>query len=143
MQETFLDAYRSLRQLEEQRAFAAWLYQIARNNFRHAWRGQRGQALWSLDWLRARFGDRLPGSRQPDPANASAARDLIQQALDTLSPALREALLLHVLWGFTTSEISQLLHISPAAAGRRISRAQEQFRRSHAALERGHDGTLP
>ena len=82
-------------------------------------------------------------SGQPDPANASAARDLIQQALDTLSPALREALLLHVLWGFTTSEISQLLHISPAAAGRRISRAQEQFRRSHAALERGHDGTLP
>ena len=36
VQETFLDAYRSLRQLDERRAFAAWLYQIARNNLRHA-----------------------------------------------------------------------------------------------------------
>ena len=48
-QETFLDAYRSLDRLIGDRPFAAWLYQIARNNLRREWRTRKLRRLISLD----------------------------------------------------------------------------------------------
>jgi RNA polymerase sigma-70 factor (ECF subfamily) len=134
LQETFLDAYRSLGRLADDRPFAAWLYRIARNNLRREWRARRLRRLVSLDWLRERAADTLPALRQPDASAATEARDLVQRALDGLSPKLREVLLLHHLWGFTAPEIAQILNLSPEAAARRLSRASEQFRQRRAAL---------
>jgi len=135
-QETFLDAYRSLDRLIGDRPFAAWLYQIARNNLRREWRARKLRRLISLDWLHERAPDKSPALWQADASRAVQERDLVQRALDELNPTLREVLVLHDLWGFTAKEIGELLQISPAAAGQRLNRASQQFRQRHEGLER-------
>ena len=134
-QETFLDAYRSLGRLGEEVSFAAWLHRIARHNLLPAWRRRRLRRFVSLD--------RLRGGGEPAAASADEAacdeRDLIQRALDGLGPALREALVLHDLQGFTGREVGAILGISPAAARQRVARARARFRERYRALEGGDD----
>lgn len=134
LQETFLDAYRSLDRLADDRPFAAWLYGIARNNLRSEWRARKLRRLVSLDWLREHVADAPPALHQADGSDTAGARDLLQRALDSLSPHLREIVLLHHLWGFTAPEIARILGVSPVAAARRLSRANDQLRQRRAAL---------
>ena len=53
-----------------------------------------------------------------------------------MSPKLREALLLHSLWGFPGGEVARILGVSPAAARQRICRAKEEFDRHYRRDER-------
>lgn len=130
-QETFLAAFRCLDQLAADDAFAGWLYGIARNQLRMEWRRRRLRRLVSLDWLPPlREGDNA-ALRLPDASRPCEERDRIQRALDRLSSAQREALLLHSLGGFTGEEVARILGISPAAARKRISRAAADFRRQY------------
>ena len=140
-QETFLDAFRSLDRLGDDRSFAVWLHRIARHNLLVARRRQRLRRLVSLDWLLARD-DEPPALHLPDGIASAHERDLIQRALDDLSPALREALLLSSVQGFTGQEIARILGVAPAAAQRRIGRAKEQFRQRYRALEGAGDDQL-
>lgn len=144
-QETFLDAFRALGQLPEDRPFAAWLFQVARNNLRPVQRRGRLRRMFSLDALLARVEPLFPLHHRPDSISASHERDLIQQVLDELSPPLREALLLHRLWGFSGQEVAVILGISHAAARKRISRADEAFQaryRAHTGEETRHASNL-
>lgn len=134
LQETFLDAYRSLDRLADDRPFAAWLYGIARNNLRREWRVRKVWRLISLDWLHARAADRSPALQQADGSDAAGGRDLLQRALDSLNATSREVVLLHHLWGFTAPEIARILGVKPEAAARRLSRANDQLRQRRAAL---------
>lgn len=126
-QETFLDAFRDLDRFADDRPFAAWLYAVAHNNLRTALRLRRLRRTVSLDRLLERAGEVFPALRRPDVAVAADERDAIQVALDRLSPALREALLLSTLWGFPSAEVGRILGITPAAARQRICRAKEAF----------------
>ncbi len=134
-QETFLDAFRRLERLTDDRPFAAWLFRIAHNNLLHEWRRQRVRRLISLDWLCASAGERHGALRAGDATPQSHERDLIQRALDDLSPNLRAALLLHSLCGFSGEEVAAILGISPAATRQRIARAKEHFRRRYRAAD--------
>lgn len=125
-QETFLTAWREVKRLRDERAFAGWLYRIAANQLRMAW--QRDRRLLSLDWLAERG---VPAIKRGDHAARSGERDAIVVALSTLSPKLREALLLHTLWGFSASEVAEIQSTSLAAARKRIGRASERFRAAH------------
>lgn len=140
--DSFLDAQRKLGTLGGDRPFAAWLYRIARLNLLHAWRARTLRRLVSLDRLLGTGGTGPPTLRQADASAACHEREALARALDGLSPALREALLLHRLWGLTTDEVAGALGISPAAAGHRIGRAQEHFRRRYRDAERGDDDHL-
>jgi DNA-directed RNA polymerase specialized sigma24 family protein len=85
----------------------------------------------------------LPALHQRDIAIDADDHDLIQQTLNTLSPPLREALLLRSVCGFAGHEISQILDVSPSTARKRISRAEQQFREHYAKLaERRGDDAL-
>jgi len=126
-QATCLAAFRHRGQLSAAASFPAWLYQIARNEVKMEWR-RRGLRRWlSLDWLpsSALTGDRW---RTPDASGPCHDRDRIQRVLDQLNPCLREALLLHDLCGFPGNEVAAILGIGPAAARKRIARAQAAFR---------------
>ena len=138
-QETFLDAFRSLDRLGDDRSFAVWLHRIARHNLLAARRWQRLRRLASLEWLLARDETDSPALHQLDHFASSHERDLIQRALDALNPALREALLLSSVQGFNGQEVAQILGITPAAARQRIGRAKEQFRQHYRALEGAGD----
>jgi len=133
-QETFLDAFRSLRQLPDNVSFAAWLYRIARNNLLAELRRQRVRRLVSLDGLLEKVGVVAPALRDGGQVGSYAERDAIDGVLAELSPALREALVLHSVWGFSSREVAMILSISPDAAKRRIGRAKEQFTARHRAI---------
>jgi RNA polymerase sigma-70 factor (ECF subfamily) len=133
-QETFLDAFRSLDKLPEDRSFRAWLFVIARNNYRHALRKRRVRQFVSLDWLVA--DRRRPELSEEGEARDFAERDAVQQALNQLTPALREPLVLLSL-GYTLKEAADLLDISHAAARQRTSRG---LRRLQEILTDDHGG---
>jgi RNA polymerase sigma factor (sigma-70 family) len=132
-QETFLDAFRRLDRLSDDRPFVAWLFRIAHNNLLHEWRRQRIRRLLSLEWLCDNGGEQEGALSHGDSAPRAHERDLIQQVLDHLSPTLREALLLHSLCGFSGEETAAILGIAPPAARQRIARAKEQFRQRYRA----------
>ncbi len=138
-QETFLAAFRSLQHLRDDCSFAAWLYQIARTQLRMHRRRDRLRRLVSLDWLAGRADAAELALPRADTTAESAERELIERALAGLSPALREALLLHSAWGFPANEVALILGIGPAAARQRIGRAKEQFRLRYRALGGGDD----
>lgn len=138
-QDTFVDAFRHLDRLTDDRPFAAWLYTIARKRMLGELRRERLRRTFSLEWLSAGAGALLPALHRPDASARTGERDEIQRALDGLSPTLREALLLHSLWGFRSEEIATMLGISPAAARQRIARAKEGFRQRYATPEGDED----
>ncbi len=133
-QETFLAAFRHRGQLADEGAFAAWLFGIARNQLRMEWRRRKLRRLVSLDWLTSGGSATVPTLQHPDASAGCQERDEIQQVLDGLSQTMREALLLHSLCGFTGGEVAQILGVTPAAARKRIVRAEQAFR---SALECG------
>ncbi len=138
-QQTFLDAFRHLHRLPDDRPFAAWLYRIAHNHLLMEWRRQRLRRLISLDGLLTQAGPLLPGLCQPDGTGRAHERTMIEQALAGLSPPLRDALLLHSLGGVPSRDVAGLLGIAPEAARKRISRAKEQFRQRYRAASSAAD----
>lgn len=137
VQDTFVEALRCLDRVDEDRPFGGWLYGIARNLVRREHRTRRIRRVLSLDWLRERGSDTFQALHQQDGSESTARCDLLQRALDDLSPILREVLLLHRLWGFTHREIACILAISPTAAEQRVTRANALFRQRYTAHERG------
>lgn len=142
-QETFLAAFRHREQLANEGAFAAWLFGIARNQLRMEWRRRKLRRLVSLDWLTARGIATMSTLQRPDASVSCEERDDIQRALDGLSSTLREALLLHGLCGFTGGEVARILGITPAAARKRIARAEQAFRVCLETTERTDPDALP
>src|SRR5215216_3082289 len=133
-QETFLDAFRHLDRLKDDRPFAAWLHGIAYYTMLHERRRRRLHYFLSLEWCLSREGAADRHLVESDTTAALPEHDLIQQVLATLSPNLRAALLLHSLCGFPGEQVAEVLGISAMAARQRISRAKEQFRLCYRAL---------
>lgn len=127
MQETFLDAWRSMDRLATEQSFALWLYAIARNNRRAAERRARLRRFVPLEWIYR--GASFPSRDRAGETVAEA--DLQQRVLDDLSPALREVLVLSVVGGFDGNEIARVLHLTPAAVRQRLVRAREEFARRY------------
>ena len=132
-QESFMLAHERLDQLNDPEQFRAWLYQIARNRWRDVLRGRQGmqRAVERLgghplagdaDWSRI------------DPLAELAERDLVARTLADLRRCDREVLALRHFWQLSGAEIAELLNITPAAAQRRVNRAEERFRERYREL---------
>jgi RNA polymerase sigma factor (sigma-70 family) len=65
--------------------------------------------------------------------------DALRSALDSLASDEAAALLLHIVHGFTSAEISAVLEIAPTAVRKRLSRAMQRLRAAYFAQERGQD----
>lgn len=137
-QETFLQAFRDIDDLPEDRPFAAWLFRIARNRMISAMRRRRLRSFVSLDWLAASGRERPPELHQEDQSVRIAAEDEVSRVLATLKPKSREVLVLTGL-GFTIPEMADLLGIDHAAARKRVSRAKEEFRQRRREVLSGSD----
>ena len=124
VQETFIDAFRALDQLPEDRSFRAWLFVVARNNYRHARRRRRLRQIVSLDWLLENR--RHTTLATDDDTRSYAEQDAVQRSLSQLSPNLREALVL-VSLGYSLKEVAEILGITHAAARQRVSRGLRQL----------------
>lgn len=135
LQETFLRAYKSLRNFELRSSFSTWLYRIAVNR--------------SLDFLKAKkMTDAYQISEQPGTAEnekeiqvratnpgpdrlllSAEARQKISQAIRLLTPAERVAFTMRHMEGKSIEEISQMLKVRASAAKNSIFRAVQKIRK--------------
>jgi RNA polymerase sigma-70 factor (ECF subfamily) len=111
-QETFLRLYQRLPTFAGRSAFSTWVFRVARNA--------------GLDALRsARRRDRLLEALPPPaPAPPPDARVEARAALASLSPKLREALLLVEVFGFTYREAAQVLAVPEGTVKSRVFQAR-------------------
>jgi RNA polymerase sigma-70 factor, ECF subfamily len=74
-----------------------------------------------------------PGAAPPDPADTVAQADEVGYALlvvmETLSPAMRTAFVLHDVFGLTFDEVAAVVGRTPGAVRQLASRARRQVRR--------------
>jgi len=135
-QDVFMHIQRSIHTYDPARAPGPWVFTVATNKLRDHWRSRRHKDLQ----LEATFedGDRRSEPPSPDrgplPAleGAELSREL-ERAIATLSPAMRETLVLRYFEGLSFEEIGERIGRNEAAARKRYSRALEDLRE---ALER-------
>jgi RNA polymerase sigma-70 factor, ECF subfamily len=135
MQDTFYDAWRTAQQgnppfdrtCAEEAGMRRWLFHAAYNRACSALRRRR-----IISWLPLESSTRdtvEDGSFENQIAESQAVR----AALASLSPADVSCLLLIVVHGFTTAEVSQIVGASPQAVAKRFSRARQRLRDAYLA----------
>jgi RNA polymerase sigma-70 factor, ECF subfamily len=128
VQETFVYAFKNLRRFDASRAsFKTWLYTIAISRCRNMYRRNRS-LLTDLSHLLMQT---LPGPRSETPEAAHAqrsAQDEVTAALATLSPRLREALVLRYGHGLTYREMADVIGCPAKTAESRVRLAHEALR---------------
>jgi RNA polymerase sigma-70 factor, ECF subfamily len=135
VQDTFLKAYRQLRQFESRSSFATWLYRIT-VNCAHDLLRQRPRAGTrpSLDDETANLGASLAdGSAASDPARELARRQIdarVRAALAELTAQERAAFIMRHYEGLSIDEIGRALDLGTSAAKHSVFRAVRKLRRS-------------
>jgi RNA polymerase sigma-70 factor (ECF subfamily) len=140
-QETFLQAFRHLAQFRGDADLRTWLYRIAVNQARNRWRWwrrRRRDVTVSLDapdgggedapLLASRVGD--PSASDPEQEALSRERErTLMRALNTLSRAYREVVVLRDIEGLSYEEVAQALEISVGTVKSRLSRGRTELRK--------------
>lgn len=128
VQEVFVYAFKNLRRFDPERAaFKTWLYTIAVSRSRNVYRRKRLpqvdiSQLFSLSIA-------APRSETPEAALAQRnAQDALVRALATLTPPLREAVVLRYGHGLTYREIADVMDCPPKTAESRVRLAHNQLR---------------
>ncbi len=128
-QDVFLMAWTNLARLRAPGAFLVWIRRIARNA--------------SLNWIRAREYRRRLADRhvqqngggipvEPDPSCSAATQECLEhvtEALETLSPKLREAITLYYFEGHTAADAADALGISVDTMKKRLRLARAKLQR--------------
>ena len=119
-QETFIHAYRHLDGFRSEARFSSWLYRIAVNQCLN-WRKRRPR----LDQLRKQWSEQ---DREPSGANSGLAQQ-VQDALMTLPPKQRAALILTTYDGLTHAEAAAALGCSETTVSWRLFAARGKLKR--------------
>lgn len=135
VQDTFLNAFRAIDQLEDPANPRPWLFAIAHRACQRMRRRRAGEPrhLDSFDDLLPRPEATLPDlpAPQSDPHNdrlRAEARELVEQGIAELPEAFRIPLLLADIAELKVSEIAAILGIQEATAKTRIHRARLKLR---------------
>lgn len=126
LQIVFLKVYRGLVGFRFESRLSTWIYRIAINecqnqNRRHGYEHVPFEAVLGT-------GDELDGTAPPDELHLTEERrEIIGDALLTLGPNLRTAVVLRYLDGLSYQEIAAVLDCSPGTVASRLSRALTQL----------------
>lgn len=115
-QETFVRVYRKLGTFRFRSKFSTWVFQVARNA--------------GIDALRSRQRrERLLTAMEPRALEVSGGelRMEIEEALQTLTPKLREAFVLIEAFGFTYREAGRTIGVPEGTVKSRVYHAREQL----------------
>ena len=124
VQDTFLNAYRGLTQLENTAKFESWLAEIARNCARQWFRKQRDETV-SLDEVSE---DMLQTEDSPDERlTRLEQRELIRRTMETLPQKDRDIARAFYLDGASYDELTSVHGLSYNAIAFRLSRAKRQL----------------
>jgi RNA polymerase sigma-70 factor (ECF subfamily) len=129
VQMTFIEAYRSAPRFRGEAAVKTWLFGIAANLVRNHHRGtqRKHRAHDSLQTM-----PRRPPTDPGEAITREQQRRWLAQAIETLSPALREAYILCVVEDVPGKEAATILGIREASLYRRLTDARNAIR---AAIE--------
>lgn len=127
-QEAFVYAFKNLKRYDGRRAsFKTWLYTIAVSRSRNVHRRKRPVAIDIADMMRLKTPS--PASEQPEAHLArQRAKEAVAEALSTLSPRLREAVVLRYGQGLTYREIADVMGCPQKTAESRVRLAHQQLR---------------
>jgi RNA polymerase sigma-70 factor (ECF subfamily) len=133
-QEAFLRAYRGLGRFRGASSFRTWLYQIVTNTARTHLSRQRDR----LERPAGLPADTPEAFREQDSGHdaetSMVRREAIDRALATLSPELREAVVLRDVEGWEYREIAAALGVPIGTVESRIFRARARLRDAMAGL---------
>jgi len=147
LQETFIKAYRHLKNFDGRSSLSTWLYRIATNEALMFLRRQKPDNE-ALMFLRRQKPDTLSvdesldtGEGEVEPLQiidwsslpeeelmSAEAQVYLDKAVDKLSPSLRVVFVLRDIQGLSTRETAEVLDISETAVKTRLSRARLQLR---------------
>lgn len=126
VQETFLQAYRHLPSLRDPERFPGWLTRIARNLANRAARlSKREHVVRAADSAEQ---ERMASVAQAEISDAPTPWDL-SRALQEISPAYREALVLFYIEEKDIRECAELLGTSETSFKTRLHRARKSMKR--------------
>lgn len=126
-QDTFVLAFRALHTLKEAARFEQWLYRIARNEAYQRFRKRRTEEAVFPGSSTPEGDDADPTENSRNPEERVLGDELatvVQQALDTLPPKLREVFILSVIHEKSYKEIAQIVGRSLLAVKTDIYRAR-------------------
>jgi len=149
VQEVFVKIFRNIKAFRGQSSLKTWVYRIALNEAhnRRRWFGRHKRQEVDLERDEALTGlslqETLPdsGSSPFELALSVEAQNLIEEALQALSPAFREAVVLRDVEELSYEEISDVLGINIGTVKSRILRGREALRGEVAARMGGSTGT--
>lgn len=126
VQETFFEAWRSIKSLRDPSRGKSWLFQILRYRRAHGIRdrSRRVQATVGIDQL-----DNISDGAGADILVKLSNQELLQRALDALNERYKEPFLLVFLEDFTCREAAESLNIPLGTVLSRIHRARQLLRR--------------
>jgi RNA polymerase sigma-70 factor (ECF subfamily) len=135
-QETVLRALDQLGSLRDEARFRAWFYAVMVSVHRARHRRRFWRRLLSLDQIA------FEPARAAD-AESWEGAERMAQALATLPPAAREAIVLFEIEGFTIEELGDIQDDSIPAVKSRLSRARQRLRRFYDELDGPAPSYLP
>ena len=137
-QEVFIKVFQTLKTYQAaQGSFATWLNRVARNHLvDHYRRARKDRVTSSLE-------DELPEAEQKPSQHMEPTgqvesrerREVLQLALDKLSPDLREAVILRDLQDLDYEEIAQVLGVPQGTVKSRINRGRLELARVYKRME--------
>ena len=133
-QETFLRAWRSIRQLRDLKSFRSWLCRIARNVANRSIRKERFDVINAPEALDSA---ETAAAKEPDPgevAISSEQQAAVWAALEGIPEAYREPLILFYRQQQSVAQVADDLGLSENAAKQRLSRGRNLLRAEVASL---------
>ncbi|MCL6531802.1 MAG: sigma-70 family RNA polymerase sigma factor [Armatimonadetes bacterium] len=147
LQEVFLRAYQGLPSFDGRASLSTWLFRIAHNlcidHYRKQERRVKTVSIYQDNPDEADEGAEeweFPDTQTPDPMQAVLDRELqevVERALESLSPKLKSVLLLYDMEGLSYEEISQSLGIPMGTVKSRLHLARSEIQKKVAAYLRG------
>jgi RNA polymerase sigma-70 factor (ECF subfamily) len=132
-QDVFMHIQRSIHTYDPARAPGPWLFTIATNKLRDHWRSRRHRDLQLVTTIDDEERRIEPKAREDGPLPALQTAELsreLSRAIDSLSPAMRETLVLRYFEGLSFEEIGERIGRNEAAVRKRYSRALADLRES-------------
>ena len=130
VQEAYIKAFTQLHRYQPTGSFGAWLTRLAINEALMLRRRMR--PMVSLEEIDADIDGERHGLAQwfstPDTSQATAARQLLEQAIDSLPQTFRTVFVLRVIEQLSTAETAACLDIAKATVKTRLHRAQTRLR---------------
>ncbi len=126
-QETFLRAYRSLKQYDHSRQFSTWLLSIAAHYCIDQIRKNRMNIISLEDQPNQEIPDKLPGPEST--LSKREEQNRMRLLLDKLNPVDRAAIIMYYWYDYSYDEIAQSLSLSESAIKSRLHRARKEMAR--------------